>query len=194
MTGQEGDVFTTADIFVFQQTGLAPDGKVHGQFVPTGYVPAVRRDAGRRGIKVPREIFLPSDGLTHDLRSSILALLLLAVGAVLGVARAVATGHRLVDAPRRTLRARGCRDEFDTHVRARCTLERAQPSDHADGARRRARPRACCSATAPRPAASSGPCSRARAATSCRAFVVSAGCRRRICRRDRQSAGRRAAD
>jgi pilus assembly protein CpaF len=58
VTGQEGDVFTTADIFVFRQTGLAPDGKVYGQFVPTGYVPAFIDTLSKRGIKVPREIFL----------------------------------------------------------------------------------------------------------------------------------------
>jgi pilus assembly protein CpaF len=58
VTGQEGNVFTSADVFVFQQTGLAPDGKVYGQFVPTGYVPAFVDSLSRRGIKVPREIFL----------------------------------------------------------------------------------------------------------------------------------------
>jgi len=58
VTGQEGEVFTTADIFVFRQTGLAPDGKVYGQFVPTGYVPAFIDTLSKRGIKVPREIFL----------------------------------------------------------------------------------------------------------------------------------------
>ncbi len=58
VTGQEGDVFTTADIFVFRQTGLAPDGKVYGQFVPTGYVPGFIDSLSKRGIKVPREIFL----------------------------------------------------------------------------------------------------------------------------------------
>ena len=58
VTGQEGSVFTTADVFLFKQTGLAPDGKVYGQFVPTGYVPAFVDTLSRRGIKVPREIFL----------------------------------------------------------------------------------------------------------------------------------------
>jgi pilus assembly protein CpaF len=58
LTGQEGDVFTTADIFVFRQTGIAPDGKIYGQFVPTGYVPGFIDTLSKRGIKVPREIFL----------------------------------------------------------------------------------------------------------------------------------------
>ena len=59
LTGQEESVFTTADIFVFQQLGLSPDGKVLGRFVPTGYVPPFVERLARRGIKVPREIFLP---------------------------------------------------------------------------------------------------------------------------------------
>jgi len=58
VTGQEGNVFTSADVFVFRQTGLAPDGKVYGQYVPTGYVPSFVETLSRRGIKLPREIFL----------------------------------------------------------------------------------------------------------------------------------------
>jgi pilus assembly protein CpaF len=58
VTGQEGNVFTMADIFLFRQTGMAPDGRIYGQYVPTGYVPAFVETLSRRGIKVPREIFL----------------------------------------------------------------------------------------------------------------------------------------
>ena len=56
--GQEGDSFRVADVFIFKQTSLTPDGKVHGQYVPTGHVPAFVDTLSRRGIKVPREIFL----------------------------------------------------------------------------------------------------------------------------------------
>ena len=59
LTGQEENVFTTADIFVFQQLGLSPDGKVQGRYVPTGFVPPFIEGLARRGFKVPREIFLP---------------------------------------------------------------------------------------------------------------------------------------
>ncbi len=58
VTGQENGTFTTADVFVFRQTGVAPDGTVYGQFAPTGYVPSFIDGLSRRGIKVPREIFL----------------------------------------------------------------------------------------------------------------------------------------
>ena len=37
---------------------MAPDGKIYGQFVPTGYIPAFVDNLARRGVKVPREIFL----------------------------------------------------------------------------------------------------------------------------------------
>jgi septum site-determining protein MinD len=58
VTGQEGNAFTLADIFLFRQTGMAPDGRIYGQYVPTGHVPAFVETLSRRGIKVPREIFL----------------------------------------------------------------------------------------------------------------------------------------
>jgi pilus assembly protein CpaF len=58
ITGQEGDVFTLADVFIFKQTGIAPDGTIYGQYVPTGYIPSFVERLARRGIKVPREIFL----------------------------------------------------------------------------------------------------------------------------------------
>ena len=58
VTGREGEVFTMADIFLFKQTGLTPENKVIGQFVPTGMIPKFVETLQRRGIKVPREIFL----------------------------------------------------------------------------------------------------------------------------------------
>ena len=58
VTGQSGDSFTTEDIFLFKQTGVAPDGRIFGQFVPTGHVPKFIETLAYRGMKVPREIFL----------------------------------------------------------------------------------------------------------------------------------------
>ena len=58
ITGREGEVFTLADIFLFKQTGITPEGKVQGQFAPTGIIPKFVEGLSRRGIKVPREIFL----------------------------------------------------------------------------------------------------------------------------------------
>jgi septum site-determining protein MinD len=58
VSGQEGGQFITRDIFRFEQTGLSADGKVLGQFKPTGHVPAFVRQLPNRGIQVPAEIFL----------------------------------------------------------------------------------------------------------------------------------------
>jgi pilus assembly protein CpaF len=58
ITGQDGNSFSTADIFLFRQTGLGPDGRILGQYVPTGYVPPFVESLARRGIAVAREIFL----------------------------------------------------------------------------------------------------------------------------------------
>ena len=57
VAGGDGE-FVTRDVFLFQQAGLSPDGRVLGQFVPTGHVPAFVDALGRRGIRLPREIFL----------------------------------------------------------------------------------------------------------------------------------------
>ncbi len=56
--GQEGGQFVTRDVFRFEQTGLTPEGKVVGQFRPTGHVPSFVKLLPNRGIQVPEEIFL----------------------------------------------------------------------------------------------------------------------------------------
>jgi pilus assembly protein CpaF len=45
------------DIFVFQQTGLDNQGKVLGEFKPTGYLPSFYPELKVRGINLPEEIF-----------------------------------------------------------------------------------------------------------------------------------------
>ena len=39
LTGMEGDVITMQDIFLFERTGMGPDGKVRGRFRATGIRP-----------------------------------------------------------------------------------------------------------------------------------------------------------
>jgi len=58
IAGQEGGQFVTRDIFRFEQMGLSPDGKVLGQFRPTGHVPDFVKLLPNQGIQVPAEIFL----------------------------------------------------------------------------------------------------------------------------------------
>lgn len=45
------------DVFVFEQTGIDKDGKIIGQFKPTGYIPACYQDLTTRGIPLKKEIF-----------------------------------------------------------------------------------------------------------------------------------------
>ena len=56
LTAQGG--FAVREVFLFKQTGLTPDGKVLGQFAPTGHVPGFVDLLSRSGIALPREIFL----------------------------------------------------------------------------------------------------------------------------------------
>ncbi|MGQ9618029.1 MAG: ATPase, T2SS/T4P/T4SS family [Candidatus Aminicenantia bacterium] len=58
ITGIQGDTLTTQDIFIFKQTGVAPDGKVQGRFEATGLVPRFFDDLQRAGISFSRDIFL----------------------------------------------------------------------------------------------------------------------------------------
>mgnify|MGYP000021927610 CR=1 FL=1 len=59
VVGLEGDQITMQDIFVYNQTGLGPDGRVIGRFVPTGSVPTFIEDMAVRGIAIDHAIFDP---------------------------------------------------------------------------------------------------------------------------------------
>ena len=57
ITGMEGDVITLQDIFVFEKTGMRPDGKVCGRFRSTGIRPKASEHFTQSGIEVPRMMF-----------------------------------------------------------------------------------------------------------------------------------------
>jgi pilus assembly protein CpaF len=57
VTGLEGDVITTQDLFIFKQTGIGPEGKVLGQYQATGIVPRFVHELKTRGIAVDLGIF-----------------------------------------------------------------------------------------------------------------------------------------
>ncbi len=59
LAGYLNGEFQMRDVFLYKQSGVGPDGVVTGHFVPTGYVPEFIDRFTRRGIHVPREIFLP---------------------------------------------------------------------------------------------------------------------------------------
>ncbi|MCZ7559016.1 MAG: CpaF family protein [Burkholderiaceae bacterium] len=60
ITGMEGDIITMQEIFVFQQTGVASDGSVIGQFKATGVRPKFLERIKAFGIALPDTLFDPS--------------------------------------------------------------------------------------------------------------------------------------
>jgi pilus assembly protein CpaF len=57
ITGMEGDVITMQDIFVFERTGLSPEGKVTGRFRATGIRPKASERLAASGIQLPMQLF-----------------------------------------------------------------------------------------------------------------------------------------
>jgi pilus assembly protein CpaF len=57
VTGMEGDVVQTQDIFVFDRTGLRRDGKVCGRFRATGIRPRCTDRLQSFGVQLPVEMF-----------------------------------------------------------------------------------------------------------------------------------------
>jgi pilus assembly protein CpaF len=47
------------DIFIFEHQGLDADGRVLGEFKPTGYIPTCYEDFVKRGINISADIFTP---------------------------------------------------------------------------------------------------------------------------------------
>lgn len=57
VTGMEGDVVTTQEIFRYRQRGISPDGKVLGQFEATGVRPVFVDRLKVAGVDLPRGFF-----------------------------------------------------------------------------------------------------------------------------------------
>jgi pilus assembly protein CpaF len=57
VTGMEGDVLTTQDIFVFERTGVTADGKVRGRFRATGIRPKCADRLAVSGRILPAQMF-----------------------------------------------------------------------------------------------------------------------------------------
>ena len=60
ITGMEGDILAMQEIFRFDQTGVAPDGKVLGQFCATGVRPRFAERLRLFGAAVPDSAFDPA--------------------------------------------------------------------------------------------------------------------------------------
>ena len=57
LTGMEGGVITMQDVFLFEKTGLRPDGKVCGRFRATGIRPKCSERLAQSGFRLPAEMF-----------------------------------------------------------------------------------------------------------------------------------------
>lgn len=57
ITGMEGDVITTQEIYTFKQTGIAADGKVEGYFGASGIRPKFADHLLVAGIPLRDELF-----------------------------------------------------------------------------------------------------------------------------------------
>lgn len=57
IVGMEGEVIALQDIFVFDRTGIRPDGKVCGRFRATGIRPRCAEHFAQSGIEVSRTMF-----------------------------------------------------------------------------------------------------------------------------------------
>jgi pilus assembly protein CpaF len=57
ITGMEQDVITMQDIYVFERTGLKPDGRVTGMFRATGIRPKCAQQLASAGFPMPPELF-----------------------------------------------------------------------------------------------------------------------------------------
>jgi pilus assembly protein CpaF len=57
LTGMEGEVITMHDIFLFERTGIGPDGKVRGRFRATGIRPKCSDRLASSGVHLPMDMF-----------------------------------------------------------------------------------------------------------------------------------------
>ena len=57
LTGMEGEVITMQDIFLFERTGLSPEGRVRGRFRATGIRPKSSERLAAAGVHLPMDLF-----------------------------------------------------------------------------------------------------------------------------------------
>ncbi len=60
ITGMEGDIITTQEIFIYEQTGVTADGTVQGHYRATGIRPKFSERLRVRGIPLRDELFDPT--------------------------------------------------------------------------------------------------------------------------------------
>jgi len=57
ITGMEGDIITIQDIFVFERSGIGPNGKVIGRFRATGIRPKCSERIAAAGLTLGMDMF-----------------------------------------------------------------------------------------------------------------------------------------
>ena len=57
ITGMEGDVITMQELFLFERTGITPEGRVTGRFRATGIRPKVSEKIASTGVQLPTTMF-----------------------------------------------------------------------------------------------------------------------------------------
>jgi pilus assembly protein CpaF len=57
VTGMQGEVVSTQDIFIYKQEGLDKKRKILGRFVPTGFIPKFVEEMESKGMKISRNLF-----------------------------------------------------------------------------------------------------------------------------------------
>ena len=66
LTGLEGSQIVTQDIFAFEQKGIAANGKVVGEFRPTGAIPSWFDQLKGRGLSCDVRMFDPECNVAVD--------------------------------------------------------------------------------------------------------------------------------
>ena len=61
IVGMQGDVVTLQEVFRFKEEGFTKSGKIIGQFQASGIIPTCIEKFERKGIKIPRDLFMTKD-------------------------------------------------------------------------------------------------------------------------------------
>ena len=61
VVGMQGEVVTLQEVFRFKEEGFTKSGKIIGQFQASGIIPTCIEKFERKGIKIPRDLFMTKD-------------------------------------------------------------------------------------------------------------------------------------
>ena len=61
VVGMQGDVVTLQEVFRFKEEGFTKSGKIVGQFQAVGIIPSCIEKFERKGIQIPRDLFMTKD-------------------------------------------------------------------------------------------------------------------------------------